>query len=46
MLETSDYADVLKGHDFTGFGKTHSERLEVSGHDFSRAISAAKSVGL
>jgi hypothetical protein len=37
---------VLKGHDFTGCGKTLSERLEVSGHDFSRAASARKNVGL
>src|ERR1700679_609670 len=26
---------------FTGCGKTHRERQEVSGHDFSRAASAA-----
>jgi hypothetical protein len=28
---------------FTGCGKTHSEWHEVSGHGFSRAVSAAKS---
>jgi hypothetical protein len=27
---------------FTGRGKTHRKRREVSGHDFSRAAKAAK----
>jgi ArsR family transcriptional regulator len=34
---------VLKGHDFAGWGKRHSELAEVSGHDFSRADSRKKS---
>jgi len=35
---------VLKGHGFTGCGKTHSQRQEASGHDFSRAVSRLKSM--
>jgi hypothetical protein len=33
----------LKGHDFTGYGKTHFWLHEASGHDLSRAVNAAKS---
>jgi hypothetical protein len=33
---------ALKGHDFTGCGKAHSGLQEVSGHDFSRAVTATK----
>jgi hypothetical protein len=32
----------VKGHDDTACGKTQSERQEVSGHDFSRAVNAAE----
>jgi len=34
----------LKKYDFTGCEKTHRERLQVSGHDFSRAANATKQV--
>jgi hypothetical protein len=34
---------VLKGHDFTGRGKTRRGRSFVKGHDFSQAVKAAKS---
>src|SRR5580692_7069657 len=30
--------EVLKGHNFTVCGRTNSDRQEVSGHDFSRAV--------
>jgi hypothetical protein len=33
---------ALKGHRFIGYGKRHSELLEVSGHDFSRAENVSK----
>jgi hypothetical protein len=29
--------EALKGHGFADCGKIHHKRLEVSGHDFSRA---------
>jgi hypothetical protein len=32
-----------KGADFTGCGRDRSESVEASGHDFSRAASAAES---
>jgi len=32
-------SDVLKGHGFTGCGKSHLSECFVSGHDFSRALS-------
>jgi hypothetical protein len=32
----------LKGDGFAGCGKTRSELLEASGHDFSRAANATK----
>jgi hypothetical protein len=35
----------LKGTGFTGCGKTLMEPGFVSGHDFSRAVSAVKSTG-
>jgi len=36
----------LKGTGFTGCGKTHPQRHEVSGHDFRRAVTRLKSMGL
>ena len=33
---------VLKEHDFTACGKTHSSSQKASGHDFSRAVNAIK----
>jgi hypothetical protein len=35
----------LKGTGFTGCGKTHPERQESSGHDFSRAAKSPRKLG-
>jgi hypothetical protein len=41
-----ELVDDLKRTGFEGCGKTRSGLLEVSGHDFSRAVKAAELAGL
>jgi hypothetical protein len=45
-LQAAEKLIWLKGTGFTGCGKTHPQRQEVSGHDFSRAASYQKKDGL
>jgi hypothetical protein len=42
FLEYSAQVDVLKEHGFTGCGKTPMGLGFVTGHDFSRAVTATK----
>jgi nicotinate-nucleotide adenylyltransferase len=41
-LETEGGGDTEEGEGFTAYGNTHLESQEASGHDFSRAVNAAK----
>ena len=43
LIGTDGGIESEGGGGFTAYGNTHSESQEVSGHDFSRAASAAKS---